>query len=246
MNRRSFLWIALSLVLIAAAFLAPPLALRAAVSDSLRTPKLSDASAYTLSPAENTVEKLSAFTDSSVLTVPLEPETTAEQLAPRLRQELDSLQALHAVGQELCDRLNAGTYEEFAFERLCVVLPEGRLLFEVYRLYLPGVGADAIMDAATGRILQLSIYEPWFSDMEHGSTTGTQELDGWAEYFGLTAQESTDAALSEDALQWQESPYAGEGFAVLKQARLTDGSGNSVLFGLKLETDGRCSWGPCG
>lgn len=250
MSKRGLFLIVLSAVLIVCAFLVPPLALHAAVSGSLQTPRLSDASAYTLAPAENTVEKLSAFTDRSVLTVALEPEATTEQLAPRLRQELNSLQELHAIGQELCRALNAGTYEELGIERICMVQPEGLLLFEVYRLNLPSVGAEAVMDAATGRILNLSMYDPRFFGTEHGDTIGMRELEGWAEYFGLTAQESTAAALSPDSQQRRESPYARIIVAVLKQARLTDDSGSSVQFGLQYEyTSGmneRCIWGPCG
>ena len=249
MKKGTALLFALAAVLIILAFIVPPILLRASVAASLRTPKRLDASSYAITSDADTIEKLTALSDPSVITFYMDAEAAQETIASDLRDELASLAELGAVLKEMYDPMEAATYQAFNLERICIVQPSKRLVFEVYNIQLWMNNASIIMDAATGKVLQLICHptKAGTMNLEYGDRLGTAELDGWAAYLGLEAGDHAYSILSLDTIARFDNASGQYRDAVLKEARLRDSSGASVVFGLRYEFFGnfteRYSWG---
>ena len=240
MKKRTVLCFALAALLIVFAFVGPPIVLRAAVGSSLRTPKQLDASLYAITSDADTVGKLSALSNPSALSFHLDPEETRETITSDLQDELASLAELGAIRKELYGFVKEAANDECTIDRLCIVQPSTRLVFEVYNIQLWMANANIIMDASTGKVLQLSFHptEAGFMNLEFGDTHGPEELDGWAAYLGLEAGNYAYSILSLDVIARLDNTTGRYRDAVLKEARLRDSSGASVVFGLRYEFTG--------
>ena len=251
MNWKRSLSLVPALALIAAAFAAPKLVLRASVRQMTRTPTLLDASAYTLTASENLVEKLACFNDPHMTSVQLGFEGEPDAVAQALRDELRTLYKLGAIPFEFYYPLYSASYEGVYIDRSCMIQPEQQLVFEIFAVHLLGANAMVLLDASSGRVLRLSYFMAVESllPLEYGDGMGTKELEGWAKYYGLTLGEVTHTATGLDELQRLENPYAKYSTAVLKESRFTDGSGASVGFALSYQFREDMveaySWGPC-
>ena len=250
MNRKRILLLVSALALIAAAFAVPSLALRVSVRQMARTPTLLDASADTLTASENFVEKLACFNDPYAASVQIGFEGEPNVIAQALRDELHTLYKLGAIPFEFYHPIYSASYEGVYIDRTCMIQPELPLVFEVYTVHLLGANAMVLLDASSGKVLRLSYITAAESllPLEYGDEPGTKELEGWAEYYGLSLGEITYTTTGLDELRRLDHPYAKCPMAVLKESRFTDSSGASVNFSLFYEfrenMEETYSWGP--
>ena len=250
MNWKRTLLLVLSLALIAAAFAVPPLVLQTSVKQMTQMPALLDASAYTLSPSDNLIEKLSSFNDPYMTSVQLGLKDEPDAVAQALRDELQTLYELGAISFEFYQPLYSATYEGVYIDRICMIQPELQLVFETYTVHLLGTNAMVLLDASSGKVLRLSYSAASESllPLEYGDELGAKELEGWAEYYGLTLEETAYTTTGLDELRWLEQPYARYPTTVLKEAKFTDSNGASVSFALSYEfwedVVETYSWGP--
>lgn len=250
MNWKRILMLLLALVLIAASFAVPPLALHASVRQMTQTPTLLDASADSLTASDNLIEKLACFNDPYMTSVQLGFEGEPDTIAQALRDELQMLYELGAIPFEFYQPLYSASYEGVYIDRICMIQPELQLVFEVFTVHLLGTNATVLLDTTSGKVLRLSFFTAVESllPLEYGDGLGTKELEGWAEYYSLTLGEITYTTTGLDELRRLEQPYARYPMAVLKESCFTDGSGTSVSFALSYEFHEDMmeaySWGP--
>ena len=254
MKKRAILLMTAVLLLIAAAFLAPPLALRAAVSDTLRETRQTDASAYRLDEADQLIEKLQTAGDSQTVYVRL-PDTEPKQaLLARVRQELEELKGLGAISTDFCSFFSAAQdetvpEESYTTERVCVIRSDLQLTFEAELLYLMDEETNVILDQESGKILALQSvsFDPERFYREYGGDSGDRTLQGWAAYYDLTLEERTEISLTPEEIGHVSNPNGKYRETELRRARLSDAASRTVSFGLQYVFDGMVSerylWG---
>ncbi len=230
MKWKTVLLLSLSVFLIVGAFVVPPLLLQRSVSQLVNKPVLTDASVPSVKLAEGIVEKLASFSDPDSTSVSLGTETNDEQLTSVLHEELRSLYEAGALPQTAYDSLDASVDEGFIAERYCVIQPANHLMFEVFSVQIWGMDAQIIVDWSSLKILSInySLFEVALLRLECDEEQASHEMQGWADYLGLTAGQFV---LTERSIDEILSSGQYKDPVILKQCILTDETGASVLFG---------------
>lgn len=232
MKWKTILLFSLSFLLIAGAFLVPPVLLRNSITRSISKTSLADASAISLKPAENTVEKLVCLADSGATTVQLGSEENVERLSIILQEELHALYAVGAIPQDVYTFLDEVLYGGFQADHFCVIQSEQHLMFEVILIHSSVVDAQFVFDYSTEKILGMNygLYDNKLLALEYDESQAVRELTGWADYLDLKLGQITRTDLSFEELTMQLDSEADRKPVRLKQVILTDESGSGVPF----------------
>lgn len=229
----------LAAAVIVCAFAAPSLALRASVERVMQSPKLTDASAYVIQSAGNTVQKLNALRDPNAVSIklsPKEPFSASDQIDPltAVLKELAALKELGAITQALYEPLCGAVSDALSVDLFCIIQPDQHLVFELYSIRFWNCDSRVILDAETGKVLTIHFcpIDRGLFVQEYGDVQGTRELDGWASYFGLKAEAPSFTTISPELFAQLENPDAPVRVGVMKCATLMDESGNCVDFGM--------------
>ena len=233
MKWKTILLFVLAALLIAGAFVVPPVLLRSAVSQTMNKPFSIDTDVLNLRAAENTVEKLASFSDPEATAVSLRPETDLEQLNRMLHRELRALYASDAIPQAVYGYLDAAANEDLAAERACVIQPEQHLMFEVYVIHIRSIDAQLLLDLSSEKLLGLRyyIFDMGLLDLEYEETQAIRELQGWADYLELNPGPIYRTDFSIQEIAQSAEPGNEETPIILKRMILTDNAGFSIPFG---------------
>ena len=233
MKWKTVLLLSLSVFLIVGAFVVPPLLLQGSVSRLVNKPVLTDASVPDVKPAESIVEKLASFSDPDSTSVSLGIEYHDEQLLSVLHEELKSLHEAGALLQNAYDSLDTAVDEGFDTERYCVIQPAKHLMFEVFSVQIWSMGAQILLDWSSLKILSINYSMPGVAllRLECDEEQASREIQGWADYLGLTAGQFVLTEMSIDEIL-SSGQYKDP--VILKQCVLTDETGAGVLFGQSL------------
>ena len=231
MKWKTPLLLSLAALLIAGAFVVPPLLLQRSVSRLVNKPILTDASVPDVKPAESIVEKLASFSDPDSTSVSLGTETNDEQLTSVLHEELRSLYEAGALLQTAYDSLVTALDEGFDAERYCVIQPAHHLMFEVFSVEI--WNAQILLDWSSLKILSINYSMPGAAllRLECDEVQARREMQGWADYLGLTAGQFVLTEMSIDEIL-SSGQYKDP--VILKQCVLTDETGAGILFGQSL------------
>ena len=234
MKWKTVLLLSLAALLIAGAFVVPPMLLQQSVSRSVNKPILTDASVPDIKPAESIVEKLASFSDPDSTSVSLGTATNDEQLTSVLHEELRSLYEAGALPQTAYDSLDASVDEGFIAERYCVIQPAKHLMFEVFSVEIwTSTNAQILLDWSSLKILSINYSMPGAAllRLECDEVQARREMQGWADYLGLTAGQFV---LTERSIDEILSSGQYKDPVILKQCVLTDETGAGILFGQSL------------